>query len=321
MTEGPPTLLALGETMLRLGTKPGERLETADSLDVHVGGAESNVAVATQNLGIDATWCSKLPRSPLGRRVVRALRASNVSVAVEWEDKGRLGTYYIDPGGPPRGTSIVYDRADSAVTRMTPSDLPSKAIRESDAVFTSGITPALSETLLETTESLLESGTRAGTTTVFDVNYRSKLWDAREAKGVFRSLLPHVDVLVIADRDAETVLGRDSDPAAVASSLRDEYDCSIVVVTAGDAGAVAAHRDGIVEQPVVESDTLDPIGTGDAFVGGFLAWYLRGESIDRALRAAAATASLKRTIRGDMAIVTREDVIEAMDRRDRAIDR
>ncbi|HQX64166.1 MAG TPA: hypothetical protein PK593_11975, partial [Thermomicrobiales bacterium] len=43
-------LLTFGESMIRLTTPAGIRLESAVALDVTVGGAESNVAVALARL-------------------------------------------------------------------------------------------------------------------------------------------------------------------------------------------------------------------------------------------------------------------------------
>ncbi|MFB6081513.1 MAG: bifunctional 2-dehydro-3-deoxygluconokinase/2-dehydro-3-deoxygalactonokinase [Halanaeroarchaeum sp.] len=303
-----PSLVTFGETMLRLSAPTGERLETTDELAVHVGGAESNVAVAAQRLGLDATWCSRLPESPLGRRVVAPLRSHGVDVAVDWDDDARQGTYFIDAGGDPRGTEVVYDRADSAVTTTTPGDLPMERIESSDAFLTTGITPALSKTVRETTVHVLRAASEAGATTVFDVNYRSKLWSPGEAADAMAEVLPHVDVLVVARRDAETVLDRSGAPETIARGLREDNGHDVVVVTAGDDGAVAASETGVHERAVVEADTVDPIGTGDAFVGGFLAWYLRGAPVDESLAAAAAAASLKRTIAGDLAVITRAEV-------------
>ena len=68
-------------------------------------------------------------------------------------------------------------------------------------------------------------------------------------------------------------------------------------------------------------DTLDPIGTGDAFVGAFLASRIEGESVPNALEYGAATAALKRTIPGDVAVVTREEVESVMDTEGRDISR
>ena len=48
------TVVTFGETMLRLGPPGHERLAQTTSLDVHVGGTESNVACALARLGTPA---------------------------------------------------------------------------------------------------------------------------------------------------------------------------------------------------------------------------------------------------------------------------
>lgn len=293
-----------GETMLRFSPNRGERLETASQLDFRTAGAESNVAIAASRLGIDAVWVSKLPDSPLGWRVRNDVRQHGVTPAVVWSDDGRQGTYYIEQGERPRGTDVIYDRDDAAITTATVEELPVRAIRESDVFFTTGITPALSETLYRTTSELLS----IDTTTAFDLNYRSKLWSPRTARSSYEKLLPDVDLLFIPERDAKTVLNVDGNAESIAEQLRERHGCETVVVTRGSNGALASTPDGTVRQPSFEADTLDPIGTGDAFVGAFLSRYVRGESAADALEWGAATAALKRTIDGDLAVVTRQEV-------------
>ncbi|ELZ29915.1 2-keto-3-deoxygluconate kinase [Halogeometricum pallidum JCM 14848] len=303
-------IVTFGETMLRLSPPRGERLERTRALDVHAGGAESNVAVTASRLGVDAVWLSKLPDSPLGRRVVSELRSHGVRTGVAWADPEatRMGTYYVEHGGSPRGTNVIYDRSDAAVTTAKPSELPNGAVRNAGLFYTSGITPALSPTLAETTESLLETATAADTTTAFDLNYRSKLWTPAEAGETYRSLLPNVDVLVGAERDIASCLGRDGDPANVARELAAEYDLETVVVTLSEEGSLAYRNGELYEQGVYESETFDAIGTGDAFVGGFLTKRLQGGDVPESLAYGAAAASLKRTVDGDLAVVTPAEV-------------
>jgi len=311
---GPPgdrattDLVTFGETMFRLSPQGGDRLETAGGLDLHVGGAESNVAVAARRLGCETAWLSKLPDSPLGRRVATELRSHGVDVAVTWADEGRLGTYYVDPGGAPRGTDVIYDRAGAAVRTATPADLDASRVREARVCYTSGITPALSETLADTTTSLLRAAREAGTTTAFDLNYRSKLWSPAEARATLADVLGLVDWLVVAERDAETVLELDVTAAEQARALEEEFGCETVVVTRGADGALALHDGEVLHQSPFETETRDAIGTGDAFVGGFLASRIDGADVGSALRYAAATAALKRTVAGDLAVVTRDEV-------------
>jgi 2-dehydro-3-deoxygluconokinase len=301
-------LVTFGETMLRLSTPDGERIETTDDFRVHVGGAESNVAVAAARLDSDSVWLSKLPDSPMGRRIVRELRAHGVRTGVVWSRSGRLGTYYVDAGGEPRGTDVHYDRANAAVTTATAEELPIGAVRNAEVFFTTGITPALSDTLATTTASLLKTARQAGARTAFDLNYRSKLWSKADARSAYQSLLPDVDVLFAAERDVQEVLEMDGEMLNVANRLAAEFELDTVVITRGEHGSLALHGGEAHEQEAFAADTSDAIGSGDAFVGGYLANRLDGGSVADALAYGSATASLKRTINGDLAVVTPEEV-------------
>jgi len=310
-------VVTFGETMLRLSPPPGERIEAADSLECRTAGAESNVAVAAARLGADAAWLSKLPDSVLGRRVAADIRSHGVEARVVWSDEGRQGTYYIEQGGAPRGSNVIYDRADAAVTTATPDELDTEVVPEADIFFTTGITPALSETLFETTGTLLAESTTTG----FDLNYRSKLWSPAEAREAYDALLPSVDLLFAPERDARRVLDISGEPGEKVERLQSRYGCETVVLTRGDEGAIAGSASGTVEQPAFEAETVDPIGTGDAFVGAYLSRYVEGASTGEALRWGAATAALKRTIAGDVALVSDEEVRAVLDADAGGIDR
>lgn len=313
-------LVTFGETMLRLSPPSGQRLSRVDNFDVHVGGAESNVAVAAANLGVESTWLSALPDTALGERIVHALRGEGIETAVTWTDTGRVGTYYLERGGMPRGDSVVYDRDDTPIRDATPDDLQTAPVQSAEYVFTSGITPALSAQSAATTAALLETAQESGAKTAFDLNYRSKLWTPSEARQTLTDLFAMVDVLFVAERDARTVLGYDGESAAIARSLADRYDFETVVLTRGDAGALAIG-DGVVEQPAFETDTVDAVGSGDAFVGGFLARRFDDAELDDALATGAAAAALKRTVVGDIAQFDSADIPSVLDNGGTAIDR
>ncbi|PSP92807.1 2-keto-3-deoxygluconate kinase [Halobacteriales archaeon QS_4_62_28] len=301
-------LVTFGETMLRLSPPGDERIETADQYTVRAAGAESNVAVAAQRLGLDSAWTSKLPDSPVGRRVTGELRTHGVTVDVVWGDEGRQGTYYLENGDQPRGDNVIYDRHDAAVTTATPSELPTGRIENASGFHTTGITPALSDTLEETTATLLSEASEAGTMTSFDLNYRSKLWSPEDARETVESLFSDIDLLVVAERDARDVLGRSGDSEEIARGLADEFEFELIVLTRGTRPALAVAGGTIFEQPTFESTNAHPVGTGDAFVGGFLSQYVGGTDVADALEYAAATAALKRSIPGDIAVVTPAEV-------------
>ncbi|WP_253736624.1 bifunctional 2-dehydro-3-deoxygluconokinase/2-dehydro-3-deoxygalactonokinase [Halohasta salina] len=308
-------LVTFGETMLRLSPPAGQRIETEGGFDAQIGGAESNVAVAAAGLGVASTWLSKLPANPLGRRVVRVLRGHGVDPVVAWDDSetARLGTYYLERGADPRGTDVVYDRAGSSITTVATDELDRSVLDGADVFHTTGITPALSEAAAETTADLLSAAGEAGATRSFDLNYRSKLWSTAEARSQYESLFEAVDLLFAPLRDARSVLGYEGDAESIAYRLADDYDLETVVVTRGEAGSLAYTDGELYEQGIVDGETVDAIGTGDAFVGGVLAELLAGSDIDTALSYGAAAASLKRTLEGDVLVTSRGELEAVLD--------
>jgi 2-dehydro-3-deoxygluconokinase len=308
-------LVTFGETMLRLAPPRDERIENARELDVRAAGAESNVAVAAQRLGADSMWLSKLPDTALGRRVVNELRWHGIDTDVVWTDAAdnRQGLYFLERAGEPRGHDVIYDRTDSAITSATPDELATGHIENSRAFHVSGITPALSNRLAETTANLMSIAGKTGTKVSFDVNYRSKLWKADRARAMLTKLFPAVDVLITKVGDAREVLDIGSDAQTIAHQLASKWDFDTVIVTRGHLGALALHDGVLHEQDVFEADIVDPVGSGDAFSGAYIARRLAGDDVPSALEQAAATAALKRTIPGDVAAVSLDEVREVIE--------
>ncbi len=106
-----------GEMLLRLSVPTGKRLEKATRLDIYPAGAEANVASLLARLDRQTCWMGALPKNPLGRMAANALRESGVNLdGVLWQEDGRMGTYYVEFGAPPRGIQVTYDRLNSCIT-------------------------------------------------------------------------------------------------------------------------------------------------------------------------------------------------------------
>src|SRR5579884_4231745 len=158
-------ILTFGETMLRLSPPGHGRLEEAVSLDVRVGGSESNVAVAAARLWLKSAWWSKLPDSPLGRRVENVIRRWGVdTTGVIWDRDvaARLGTYFLDFGGPPRGIDVYYDRAHSSASRLSPEEIDYERAGSARLLHVTGITPALSRSCADSLDRAIGVAREAG---------------------------------------------------------------------------------------------------------------------------------------------------------------
>lgn len=304
-------LVTFGETMIRLTAESGTRLEEAGSLRVTIGGAESNVAVALARLGRRAAWLSALPENALGQRIAGELRRHGVDTEHVLWTTGRVGVYFMEPGAAPRPTRVLYDRADSAISRIDPDALDLSPLAGAGVLHLTGITPALSASARDACLRLADAAAAHGVPISIDVNYRARLWSPAQAAEGIQPLLDRATLLFCGAGDAATIWGLAGDPDAVAQSLLDRSTAQVVVVTLGEHGSLAHTRAGARhDQPAVPVETIDAVGAGDAFAAGFLhCWLDDHANIPAALQRAATLAALKMTIYGDNAIITSEDLI------------
>lgn len=300
-------LVTFGETALRLSPPATARLETADRLDVWASGAASNVAVAASRLGTDCVWTSKLAETPLGRRTVSELRGHGIEADVAWVDpeSARQALTFFERGPAPRENYVLDDHHGTAIESVEPGELSMDAVQSADAVFVSGETVALSETVADTAQALLRA---AAGRSVLGLDYRPDLWTAEEARDALSALFPAVDVFVANESEAATVFKKTGEAAEIAHQIAAEWEFETVIVTKGDRGALVLHDSTVYERDAVETEAVDVTGQHDAFTGAFLGRRLAGDSIGDALTHGVAAAALTRTIAGPVPTVNRAEV-------------
>ncbi len=305
-------VVTFGETMIRLSPPAHGRLEDTATLDMRIGGSESNMAVALSQLGRTVSWWSKLPDNPLGRRIASDIRRRGVDTAhVVWTGSGRVGTYYIEFGTPPRPHSITYDRAGSVASTIEPADFEWRCLEDFRHLHLTGITAALSESCRETVLHAAREAKERGLSVSLDVNYRRKLWPPDRAGQALSEIMPHLDLLLCADGDATEVFGITGDPSKIAEGLRDKYGVRSIVVTAGLTGAVGIHDNSRFSVSAIEALEVDRVGSGDAFDAGVLDGFLDADP-ERGMKYGVAMAALKRTMPGDELIATRAEIEELL---------
>lgn len=311
-------LLTFGASVLEFTAPTGDRLETADRLRVSVSGPESNAAIAAGRLGVESAWLSKLPETPLGRRVASEVGRHGVETAVHWSETGRQGLAFSERAGSPRDNARLDDRDGGAVASAVPGELPLSTVRDASMVYTTGATATLSSTLGETTTALLESVGGAGATTALGLG-RPRAFESTAPHETVVSLFPQVDVLLTTEAGA-TALGQGTNPTETVHTLASTHDFETVVLAREERGALVWHERTVHEHVPPETDTVDDRGTFDALCGAFLARRLDGDDVGRALAAGVACGTLARTVRGPLAAVTREEVERCVERMEHSAD-
>jgi 2-dehydro-3-deoxygluconokinase len=287
-----------------------------------VGGAESNVAVAASRLGLSTAWLSRLPANALGERIATFLRAQGVDVSgIAWAPGERVGTYFVEYGRRPRPIHVLYDRADSAMSRMREEDVAWGMVESARIVHCSGITPALSPSCARVVGEVMRRARSAGALVSFDVNYRAMLWPPEQAGAALEPYCRQADVVLGAWRDMQTLFGAEGDPVEAIQELRSRWGCQALILTLGDEGALGCDVSGIARVPAYKVEIVDRLGAGDAFDAGYLVAQLEGKPLAERLRFGVALAALTMTIPSDLALVSRRELEELLAQGDTSIQR
>jgi 2-dehydro-3-deoxygluconokinase len=147
----------------------------------------------------------------------------------------------------------------------------------------------------------------------FDMNYRATLWSPNDARAFCAPVLPRARYLFIGAEEAATVFGIDGPPEAVLEGLARLAPKATIALMQGADGCTVLDE-GRVLRPRYrpEVQVVDPIGAGDAYVGGFLWATLSGRDAQDSIDAGQAVAKLKCSMWGDIALVTARDVQELL---------
>lgn len=325
-------VLSFGEILLRL-TAPGyTKLFQKDVLETSFCGGEANVAVSLAILGMDSAFVTKLPTGDVGNAAVNSMRYFGVDTSKIVYGDGRMGLYYLEKGASQRPSKVIYDRSYSAIALAGTDDFNWDTIFEGvDWFHWTGITPALSDNLVQISMDACKKAKEKGITVSCDLNFRSKLWSAEKAQLVMPDLLRYVDVCIANEEDAEKVLGikaadTDTENAQIketsyiqtAEIIHNLYGCKYIATTlrrsysASRNGWSAMLYDGVLNAAFFSRNydiqLVDRVGGGDSFAAGLIYGLATGMDNQSIIEFATAASCLKQTIEGDYNRTSLEEI-------------
>ena len=294
-------VVTLGETMALARTTEIGSLRHASGLALGIGGAESNVAVGLQRLGVATSWLGRVGDDPLGERIARELRGEGLDVRAVVDTAAATGLM-IKERPSAASTAVHYYRRGSAGSRLSAADVPDGWIEDAALLHVTGITPLLSDTARTTVLAAVERARAAGVPVSFDINYRSALAAPEIAGPLLREIAERATLLFGGIEELD-LLGPDATASLLAAGVAQ------VIVKRGPEGAAVFTPDGATEAFGFPIEPLDTVGAGDAFVAGYLSAWLEGLSAADALVRGNACGAMACLVPGDWeAAPTRRDL-------------
>ncbi|GAB3535104.1 sugar kinase [Arthrobacter tecti] len=307
-------VVTLGETLGLLRADTPGPLAHVSEMTLGIGGAESNVAIALQRLGMSTSWIGRVGRDSLGERILRELRAEGVNAHAIIDEDAPTGLM-LKERRTADSVRVWYYREGSAGSRLTPETLPLAAIRDARLLHITGITPALSDSAYRAVFAAIHAARAAGVPVSFDVNHRSSLWKGRNPASVYIEMAKASTIVFAGEDEARLIVPLAESVADLGHGIA-ALGPSDVVIKQGAAGCFALIDGTEYHQDAVDVRAVDTVGAGDAFVAGYLFEFLTGKPIHQRLSTAVKTGAFACLTTGDWEGSPRQDELTLLDEPD-----
>jgi fructokinase len=240
-----------------------------DALAGHPGGGPFNTARTIGRLELPVAYLGRLSTDRFGERLASMLSDDGVDLGsvVRTSDPTTLALAEVDDDGVARyrfyerGTAAPGLTAEAALAAL-PADVDMLHV---------GTLGLMLEPVASALEAVIER--LAGDALIaVDPNVRPWVIDDPDAyRARLRRVLGHSHVLKVSEEDLDWLEPGVPPVEAVRTLL--EQGPTLGLLTRGPSGAVVVTRTAEVAVPAPRAKVVDTIGAGDAFGGGFLAWW------------------------------------------------
>ncbi len=266
------------------------------------GGAPMNVAVQLNNLGIPTQMISRIGADDLGQALLEFLQSNTLDTSlVQIDTQYATGTVAVtlDEKGSPSYEIIQPVAWDFIETNSNIEELIEQA-----EVFICGSLVARNEQSRTTLFQLLKKSKK----NVIDINLRAPFYSQR----LIEELLMHAHIVKMNDEELILVSEwwnlHQLEEQAQLQNIIDRFELEGIILTKGKDGASFCDNSTIIHQKGFPIQVQDTVGSGDAFLAGFLSQYLSGKSSEDCLKFACATGALLATKKGGTAKIDKNIV-------------
>jgi fructokinase len=247
-----------------------------EDLQGHPGGAAFTTARTIGRLGQPVAYLGRLSTDRFGIRLERMLAADGVRLdaVVRTDDPTTLAMAELDETGSARYR--FYERATSA-PGLTP-EAALAALPPAVGILHVGTLGLTLEPMATALEAVVEE---LGGQALVMVDPNVRPWVIADADAYRRRLqrvLGRTDVVKVSEEDLAWLEPERSAADAARMLLQDGP--RVVLLTRGGDGVQVVTGAGDVQVPAPVVEVVDTIGAGDAFGGGFIAWW-RSQGLGR----------------------------------------
>ena len=260
-----PTIVVGGEALVDLVAGGG------GELDAHLGGGPFNCARTLGRLEQPVAYLGRISNDRFGTQLREQLVEDEVSLdcVVATDDPTTLALAETDAEGA--ATYRFYFEGTS-VPGLTREDAL-RVLPERVEIVHVGTLGLVYEPVADALEAVVEHVSGEALVMV-DLNIRPlAIADPGAYRARIARLLPRTHVIKASDDDLAWLVPDTAEVDAARTLLGSGPD--VVLLTRGGSGVTVVTAEGETDVPALRVEVVDTIGAGDAFGGGFLAWWRR----------------------------------------------
>ena len=275
------------------GDQIGGRLEDMGSFAKYIGGSPTNTSIGAARLGLKTALITRVGNDAMGTFIREELQREGVATDHVKTDPDRLTALVLLGIRDTESFPLIFYRENCADMAICEEDISEALIASAKAVVTSG-THFSTPTTKAANMRALNLAAKHGAKRVIDLDYRPVLWglaDKGDGETRFVSndnvtahlqeVLSHMDLIVGTEEEFH-IAGGSTDTVEALRAIRRISSATFVLKLGAQGCAVfqgaipAMIDDGLIVEgfPI---EVFNVLGAGDAFMGGLLRGYLRGE--------------------------------------------
>ena len=234
----------------------------------NAGGAPANVVCMAAKLVASTGFIGKIGKDMFGNYLKGILEERKVDTRGLILDKDFSTTLAFVKNGSHGERDFVFYRRNSADLNMKFSEVNLKLIDECK-IFHFGALSLTAEPSKSATINAVEYAKAKGKIISYDPNWRPILWQSKEqAVQAMKNVLRYVDIIKVSEEELQIITDCGNLLPAIAKLLN--MGIKIVCITQGAKGCIIATKSSVELYPAYKVDSVDTLGSGDSFLGGFL---------------------------------------------------
>ena len=220
------SVLCFGEILVRQQAQGNSFFEKNNNLlRIYPGGSEANVAVTLSQMGTPTSYVSAFPGNALADEILSVLEILQVDTSRIIQSGDRIGSYILlSANGLTKG-EVIYDRKYSSFSQLTGDQIDFDTLFDQvDWFHWTALTPALNEHMAKLMQSVLAEAEKRNITVSVDLNYRNRLWQyGKEPIDIMPALVRYCDVIMGNIWAANKMLGTSIDDSLDRHTSTENY--------------------------------------------------------------------------------------------------